>query len=146
MKYSAESGSQRGVRNFADRARQLQKDPKPWSLPRARDQKKIVPIVGSGAASTIEGVAPLKRDFWELSVSRLKEDTTADKLRAHLHSHHIEVQDVFVFPSKVKGTIATKVRVDLQHRDQAKNQDIWLENIRVQDWIYKPKSARKENL
>ena len=105
-----------------------------------------MPVVGNCAATTLEGVAPIKRDFWEVSVSRLKEDTSQEKLKTHIQSQGIEVRDVFVFPSKIKGTVSAKVRVDLAHRDRVKEQSIWPNHVRVQDWIYRPKSARKEKV
>ena len=135
------------VVNFAEKAKILRdSELKSWSLVKARDRKKIVPIVGTCTETSVEGVAPVKRDFWELSVSRLKEDTTSDKLKTFLQGRGIEVRDAFVFSSKVKGTAAAKVRVALEHRDRAKDASIWPSHIRVQDCIYKPKSAKKENV
>ena len=111
----------------------------------ARGRKKILPVIGTGASSALEGVAPAKRDFWEISVSRLKEDTTGDKVKSFLQTHGIEVKDVFVFSSKIKGTVAAKVRVALEHKQRVKESSLWPPHVRVQDWIYRPKSAQKEN-
>ena len=66
-----------------------------------------------GAPSSLEGVPPKKRDFWEVSVSRLAGGTTSDKLKFYLQGKRIEVREVLVFPSKIKGTVAAKVRVEL---------------------------------
>ena len=130
-------------KKFADKACQLRKNSLPWSLPKARERKKITTVIGDSVTSTLEGVAPIKRDFWELSVSRLKEDVTPEKIKTHLQSHLIEVKDVFVFASKIKGTAAAKVRVDIAHKEKAKAQSVWPLYVRVQDWIYKPKSSKK---
>ena len=97
-----------------------------------------MPVVGLKAKSDdddLEGVAPYVRDFWELSVSRLKETATADKVKSHLHKHGIEVRDVFILSSKIKGTKAAKVRVALEQKDRAKSPDIWPQHCKVADWI-----------
>ena len=83
----------------------------------------------------LEGVAPFVRDFWDISVSRLKETATADKVKTHLHKHGIEVKDVFLLNSKIKGTKAAKVRVAVQQKDRVKSPEIWPQHCRVADWI-----------
>ena len=83
----------------------------------------------------LEGVAPLTRDFWDISVSRLKETATADRIKTHLHKHGIEVKDVFLLSSKIPGTKAAKVRVALEQKDRVKSPEIWPQHCRVADWI-----------
>ena len=90
----------------------------------------------------LEGVPPIVRDFWDISVSRLKETTTAEKIKTHLHQHGIEVRDVFILNSKIKGTKAAKVRVAREHADRAKSPLIWPEHIKVADWV---QCKRKSN-
>ena len=79
---------------------------------KARDKQKSVPVTGQAVKKRddfLEGVPPMVRDFWDLSVTRLNETTTADKVKSHLHQHGIEVRDVFILTSKIKGTKAAKV-------------------------------------
>ena len=83
----------------------------------------------------MEGVAPYVKDYWEISVSRLKETATADKVKTHLHKHGIEVRDVFILSSKIRGTKAAKVRVALEQKDRFKNAEIWPTHCHVADWI-----------
>ena len=55
-----------------------------WTLVKARNKKKIVPVTGQVIKRNdddLEGVPPVIRDFWDLSVSRLKESATADKVK-----------------------------------------------------------------
>ena len=89
----------------------------------------------------LEGVAPIVRDFWDISVSRLSETVTADKVRAHLHQHGLEVRDVFILKSKIKGTKAAKVRIAREHSERAKSPLIWPQHVKVADWVnFKKKS------
>ena len=99
---------------------------------------------GSGDSSTLEGVAKPKRDWWDIAVLYLKEgSTTEDKIRSHLHSKNIEVKEVFVFPSKIKGTVSAKVRVALAHKDRALDAAIWPQNLRISSWTNQSKASRK---
>ena len=87
----------------------------------------------------------MTRNYWDLSVSRLADSTTEDQVKRHLQSHGIEVKEVFVFASKIRGTKAAKVCVSIEHRDKAKDGELWPLYCRVQDWIYKDRSAKDEN-
>ena len=89
----------------------------------------------------LEGVPPITRDFWDISVSRLKDTATADKVKSHLHKYGIEVKDVFILNSKILGTKSAKVRVAREHKDRAKSPDIWPEHCRIADWINFRKKA-----
>ena len=105
-------------------------------------------VTGSGVKGQdddLEGVAPFVRDFWDISVSRLRETVTADKVKTHLHKHGIEVKDVFILSSKIKGTKAAKVRVALEQRDRVKSPEIWPQHCKVADWVNfrrRPNSVR----
>ena len=116
-----------------------------WNLVVARNKKKIVPVTGQVVKSSdddLEGVPPVIRDYWDLSVSRLKETATADKVKTHLHKYGIEVKDVFILSSKIRGTKSAKVRVAREHRERAKSPDIWPQHCRVADWVHFKKSER----
>ena len=96
----------------------------PWNLVTARKKKKIAPVTGQAVKNNdddLEGVPPTVRDFWDLSVSRLSETATSDKVITHLQKHGIEVRDVFILSSKIRGTKSAKVRVAREHRDRAKS-------------------------
>ena len=128
---------------FSDHAKKLDKTV--WDLGNERNKRKIVPLTGTGAPSTLEGVAPpKKRDYWDISVSRLVEGTTSDKVKTYLQGKGIEVREAFVFPSKIKGTVAGRVRVDLNHKTKVLDASIWPQHIRVQSWIQKKKGDKKE--
>ena len=116
-----------------------------WNLVVARNKKKIIPVTGQVVKSSdddLEGVPPVTRDFWDLSVSRLKETATADKVKSHLHKYGIEVKDVFILSSKIRGTKSAKVRVAREHRDRAKSPDIWPQHCKIADWVHFKKSER----
>ena len=66
-------------------------------------------------------------------------------MKTFLQGHGIEVRDVFVFASKIKGTAAAKIRVALEHKDKVMESSIWPPHVRIQDWLYKPKVARKDD-
>ena len=99
-------------------------------------------MVGSGQSSVLESVQKPKRDFWEVAVSRLKDDTTVERIKSHCHGKGIEVKDIFLIPSKNKGTISAKVRVDLAHKDRALDANNWPSGLRISSWLYKPKKGR----
>ena len=67
------------------------------------------------------GVAPFIRDFWDVSISRMSPTATSDKVKFHLQGHGIEVRDVFMLNSRIKGTKAAKVRVALEQKDRVKS-------------------------
>ena len=56
-------------------------------------------------------------------------------MKTHLHKHGIEVRNVFILSSKIKGTKAAKVRVAPEQKDRVKNAEIWPTHCRVADWI-----------
>jgi hypothetical protein len=129
------------IPSFAEKAAQLQSKSKDWTLVEARKNKKIVPVEGKGVTSILKGVPPPAKDFWDISVFRLSEAATEDKVKTFLQGHGVEVREVFVFASKVKGTKSSKVRVALVRKVRAMDENIWPSQI--QDWIRKPKSARR---
>jgi hypothetical protein len=133
------------VTSFAGKSKDLQQNTKPWNLVTACKNKNIVSVAGKvvGDGTTLKGVEPPKRDFWEVSVTRLHKSTTDDQIKTHLQTHGIEVKDVYIFNSRIKGCKSSKVRVAREHAEKIKDGNIWPMHCRVQDWIYKPKSARK---
>ena len=127
---------------IADRANQLRLNENNW-LVATRKKKKLVSVTGSGETSVLEGVAKQKQDFWEVAVSRLKEGTTPEQIKTHLQSKSITAREVSVFPSKIKGTVCAKVRVDISQKDEALDCKSWPAHIRVSSWLYKPKYLKK---
>ena len=130
--------------SYSDRVRDLGANNGSWIVA-ARKKKRITPVTGSGESSTLEGVAKLKRDFWEIAVSRLKEGTTEDKLKTHLHGKGIEVREAFVFPSKIKGAVAAKVRVALEYKERAFDAANWPPHIRVLSWTNRSKAEKRND-
>ena len=47
--------------------KKLSKNKNDWILVE-RKKKNIVPAVGTGAATSLEGVAPVKRDYWDIAL------------------------------------------------------------------------------
>ena len=131
---------------YASKAKDLQSNTNNW-ITIERKRKKISPVTGSGEASVLEGVAIEKprKDYWEIGVSRLKADCTQDLLKSHLHGKNIEVKEVFVFPSKIKGTVSAKIRVALEHKERALDAASWPPLVRISSWINKPKSAKRND-
>ena len=130
--------------NFSDKVRKISVSQK-WNLVSERKKRKIIPLTGTAAPSTLEGVAVLrKKPFWDISVSRLSEGTSSEKLKTFLQGKGIEVKETFVFPSKIKGTVAARVRVALEHKEKVLDSNIWPQNIRVQSWVQKRKVSKEE--
>ena len=76
----------------------------------ARKKKNSVTVVGKEKNSSLEGVAPVVRDYWDLSVSRLKSTATSDKVKRYLQERGIDVREVFIFESKI-----TSIRLSIQN-------------------------------
>jgi hypothetical protein len=51
---------------FASKAHELQTKTKKWTLVQARKNKNIVPVIGKDSSSTLEGVSPSSKDYWEI--------------------------------------------------------------------------------
>ena len=100
---------------------------------KTRKNNKSPPVVGTKEGVGLTGVAPRVKHFWDLFVSNLAENTTDFQLKSYLQDHHIEVKDVFLLKSKKRGTKSAKVRIAIEHKNKAKNGDIWPKYIRVQD-------------
>ena len=75
----------------------------------------------------------------------MKLGTSEDKLKFHLQSKNIEVRQVFVFPSKIKGTVSAKVRVALEHKERALDASNWPQHIRISSWTNKSKALKKND-
>ena len=93
----------------------------------------------------MEGVAPFVKNYFDLSVSRLSTSATPDKVKQFLQERGIDVKEVWVFDSKIQGTKSAKVRISIEHKEKAKDGNIWPEHTRVEDWLYKPKSVRQKS-
>ena len=133
-----EAGPKNTPKSFAAKAAELAARKDKFSLANARNQRNVTTVKGSavkGVDSELEGVAPYVRDYWEISVTRLAETTTADQIKSHLHKKGIEVKDVFILSSKIKGTKSAKVRVLVEHKSRVKAPEIWPTHCRVSDWI-----------
>ena len=110
-----------------------------------RKRKNIIPVTGSGEASVLEGVAKPKRDYWEIAVTRLKEGTTVDSVKTHCQNKGFAAKEVFVFPSKIKGTVTAKIRVSLEHKVLALSGVSWPSHIRVSSWTNKSKASKQND-
>ena len=102
-------------------------------------------MTGSGEASVLEGVAKPKRDYWEIGVTRLKEGTTVESVKTHCQNKGFEAKEVFVFPSKIKGTVTAKIRVSLDHKELALSGTSWPSHIRVSSWTNKSKAFKRND-
>ena len=101
-------------------------------------QMLISTIVGNKVGGDLEGVAPRVKDSWDLFISNLSEKVTDFQLKTYLQGHAMEVKDVWLLNSKKKGTKSAKVRIAIEHRNKAKEPEIWPRYTRVQDWVRKP--------
>ena len=107
-------------------------------LVQVRKRKKAEAIVGCKEGGDLEGVAPRVKDFWDLFISNLSEKSTNFQIKSYLQNHGIEVKEVWVLNSKKRGTKSAKVRIALEHKNKAREPNIWSKHIRVQDWVRKP--------
>ena len=111
-----------------------------------RKKKNIIPAVGTGAATGLEGVAPVKRDYWDIALQRLNANTTSEStVKSHLEDKNIEVKEVHLYPSKRKGSVTARVRVALNDKESALNPSNFGPFIQVSSWTIKSKSAHKHD-
>ena len=98
---------------------------------------KKTAVKGTNSESGLKGVPPPARsNHWIFGVTRLAESTTIDLVKRHLQQSGIEVQDVWILNSKVKGTKTAKVRVAIEHRERAKSPALWPVYSQVRDWDF----------
>ena len=139
---SAAAASSTPSSTFADKTKELRGKGGGW-LVQARKKKNSPITVGKEKSSSLEGVAPVVKNHWDLSVSRLSTTASPDKVKQYLQERGIDVKEVWVFDSKIQGTKSAKVRIALEHREKAKDGKLWPEHTRVENWLYKPKSERQ---
>ena len=129
----------------ADTAVQLREKDFDWQIAsRGKKQKKPV-VNGTSSNGGLKGVPNKTRDFWQFSVTRLEEKTTEDAVRRHLQGSGIEVREIWMLGSKVKGTRTAKIRVAREHRERAKNPELWPIHCQIRDWDYGQRKDRKSN-
>ena len=75
-------------------------------------------------------------------MTRLEETTTDDAVRRHLHSAGIEVKEIWMLTSKIKGTKTAKIRVAKEHRERAKDAKLWPIHCQIRDWEFGPKKIK----
>ena len=129
--------------SFAGKAKGLQSYRNDWIVIE-RNKKKII-LTGSGESSVLKGVAKTRKNYLEIGISCLKLGLSSDLVKTHLQGQKIEVKEVFVFPSKIKGTVLAKVRVALEHKARALDATTWPEHVRVSSWTNKYKEQRQDD-
>lgn len=137
------SASAVNVKTFAKTAGAVAVTKREWSLSGAIRRKNIASVIGSNTSSSLEAVASPVRDYWDLSVTRLKDNTTPDKVKSSLQGYGVEVKETWVFNSRIQGAKTAKVRVAREHKDKAKTPAFWPPGAKIHDWVYVPKSLRK---
>ena len=115
-----------------------------WKKAKGKKKKKTPAVLGKESGGVLEGVAPFVRCHWDIAVNRLKDTVTSDLVRSHLQSKGIEVKDVWLLTSGIKGTKTAKVRVAREHKDRVKDENLWPIHCKIRDWIYAPKNERKQ--
>ena len=129
-------------RLFAEKAKELHEIPGQLlakngeSSMAGRGKSNSKSVTGTNENSDLKGVPSRNRDYWQFSVSRLVNSTTDDSVRRHLHKAGIEVKEVWLLNSQVKGAKTAKIRVAREHREKAKNPAIWPLHCIVRDWNF----------
>ena len=117
-----------------------------WEKVKQRRKKnKTSQIAGKETGGVLEGVAPFThtRNHWDISVIRVKDSLSSDQVRVHLQSKGIEVIDVWLLNSSIKGAKTAKVRVVREHKDRVKDANLWPVHCRISDWIYGSKDTKR---
>ena len=123
-------------RRFADKVLKLGANEDEWKIAGRKKKTKKPAVVGTDHEGGLKGVAPSSLHFAQFSVTYLDESTTIDEIRRHLHTKGIEVKQIWLLNSKVKGAKTAKVRVEKEQEMRAKNPAIWPLHSRVRDWDF----------
>ena len=113
-----------------------------WRTVGERKKQKKQATSGTSCEGGLKGVPNASRDYWQFSVSRLEDKTTDDAVKRHLQAAGIEVRDVWMLTSKVKGARTAKIRVAKEHKEKAKNPSLWPIHCRIRDWVFSPKAPQ----
>ena len=54
-------------------------------------------------------------------------------------------ENVFLLPSRIRGTRSARVRVPLEFKNIVLESNFWPEHIRVRSWVCQPKMSVPEN-
>ena len=100
-------------------------------------------VVETDNEGGLRGVAPRSHSFHQFSITYLNENTTCDEIRRHLHTKGVEVRQIWLLNSNVKGTKTAKIRVEKEQEMRAKNPAIWPLHSRIRDWDFS--RTKKEN-
>ena len=118
----------------------LREDGGEWKIAGQKKRNKKPSVSGTNTETgELKGVPP--RDYWQFSVTRLDEKTTDDAVRRALHRAGVEVRDVWMLKSKFRGTKTAKIRVAREHRDKAKNRELWPLYCQIRDWEFGPRKV-----
>ena len=113
-----------------------------WQVVTKSQKPKKPSISGTNRDGGLKGVPLRSRDFWQFSVTRLEATTTDDAVRRHLHNAGIEVKEVWMLGSKIKGTKTAKIRVAKEHRERAKSAALWPVHCQIRDWEFGPRESK----
>ena len=113
-----------------------------WKVADRGKKRKKPALLGTNIDGGLKGVLIPSRDYWQFSVTRLEEQTTDDAVRRHLHSAGIEVKDIWMLGSKLKGTRTAKIRVAKEHKERAKDPSLWPVHCQIRDWEFGPKKTK----
>ena len=132
-------------RNFADKVVRLGKNGEEWKVAGRGKSVKKPAIKGTNNESGLKGVPPQSKIWYQFSVTRLDVTTSQDDVRRHLHQSGIEVKEIWLLNSQLKGTKTAKVRVSIEHRERAKNPALWPLYSRISDWDFsRPRKGKVE--
>ena len=130
--------------SFASTTALLAQNGEKWKLAKARKEKKVVTVVGQKEGGVLEGVPPTTRLFWDISVNRLKDSLSSDKIKTYLQGHGIEVKEVWLLNSGIKGAKTAKIRVAREHKERVKEAELWPKFSKIRDWTYLPRNVVKD--
>ena len=132
--------------SFADLTKDSKDNGGEWKTKGRKKDKRKTAATGTNSIACLKGVPPMSQQFAQFAVYRLQEQTTPDDVRKHLHKEGIEVKDVWMLGSIIKGTKTAKVRVAREHEKRAKNPSIWPIHCQIRDWNSDPKARKTKSL
>ena len=114
-----------------------------WVLVDKLRQRKIKTFLGQKKQSGTEGkclrtVVRKKRDYWDVYVGSLADDTTKLEIEGFLGENGVDVMQCWLLGSKIQSSLSARVRIPIQDREKVLDEEFWPEGVRVRSWVMKP--------
>ena len=100
------------------------------------------PSVTTGSFKLAASTSAAKK-MWHVFIGRLDKVTSESEIKGYLEENGmtgVEVRKLDALKAWQKESSAFRVSVDLKHKDEIMNAELWPGKVEVRDWFFKPKA------